>query len=289
VDHDQSFLIAEDVVNLDQWRKGLSGLPARDSRELLTSFRVSWIDAAGWCAQSKLRLPTHAHWGLARNAGIVPPEPSPEFIQDYYSRLVEPSWAPSRDPSIALGDEDYSAPPWSGTAPEDRVFEGFLVAGDFEDEVLEEGHRMSAFGLNVRVDPPTSWVDLTGKVRTIEQRASPLPEGEPSASDAMVPRTTTSTTRVQLSDFEMEDLLLVAGELDPLLNEVDSDRFGGEADLPVYYDETLDQIVDHGWGVLTPTSRFGGSRTLIAWGPEASEYWPTNLGSRVGAVRPVWR
>jgi hypothetical protein len=186
----EPFLIAEVSVGVAEWARIAEVEPTTPGPTALPT----WNHAEAWCARAKLRLPTYCMWALTQTAALSQPfYNNPCHLQDVYQFLVEALARDSappclRNPFVAVGDEDYSSDLWVSGSPADLVFEGFLMAGNLEHDYLEVEERISAFGLNVGVDPPSvTWYDRTGRPRQIVARADPFPEAGRSLSDATTP------------------------------------------------------------------------------------------------------
>jgi hypothetical protein len=292
LDTDQPFLIAVRPVTDAEWANVTGETHGEGGLE--TS--VTWNQAAGWCEQVKLRLPSHALWVVAREAGLITRRNSgPEFLQDFHWALTDNKTRLPRNPFIAIGDTGYSSPLWVSGSPADLVFNDFLMAQVIEDDFLEVEKRISAFGLNVgvRAEPQvTTWHDRSGNPRQIVERASPFQEGAQPPSDATPPTRPPPTSTGQPSPSPMEDPEF-SGDVSPaaLLDSDASGLSGGETGLPVFFDDTMSVVRDFALEYQAiPRPPAYHARATISHS-KSNGYRIREVQGRRGRpkIRPVWR
>jgi hypothetical protein len=242
---------------------------------------VTWNRAAGWCEQMKLRLPTHAMWVEAREAGLITKRNTgPEFLQDFFNPLTDPKAQLPLNPLIAVGDTDYSSSLWTDGSPADLVFNDFLMSRALEDDYEEVVDRISAYGLNVAVNAEPQVVtyhDRSGNPRQIVERAGPFPEGAPSPSDDTPPNSADSVPIEQQSQSASEDPEFLGGlSAAGLLDSADFELSGGEFVLPLFYDDTVNLPL--GARAAASHDPSNGYRIREVWGRRGRP-----------KIRPVWR
>jgi len=293
LNHVEPFLIATTPVGAAEW----STITGDSSAGVGDDASVTWNRAAGWCEQVKLRLPSHAMWVVAREAGLITRRNSgPEFLQDFHWALTDNKTRLPQNPFIAIGDTTYSSPLWVSGSPADLVFNDFLMAQVVEKDFLEVEKRISAFGLNVGIEAPPELVtyhDRSGNPRLIMERASPFPGGPPpSGATPQTHQPPISTGPPSPSPMEDPEF---SGEMSPeaLLGSDGFDLSGGETGLPVFFDDTIEidrALFAREYQAEFPPFVYRG-RSTISHHRETNGYRIAEVHGRRGRpkIRPVWR